>query len=188
MIYNDKIIKAINIAYTIHEDEKDKINVPYIFHPFRVAEKIIEEESQFGGIKDCKALEDCIIIAFLHDTIESLIKKYKDSTSFVHLGNGLYKKFDSKESLISYFKTLLENNFGDIISNAVYTLTRKDNETYNEYIDRICKNSYAVKVKIHDIKDNMNANRIKLLNSKEKDGLSKRYFKALETLIKYERL
>lgn len=187
MIYNEKIVKALNIAYDIHNYEKDKIDIPYIFHPFKVAESIIEEESQFGGIKDREALEKCIIIALLHDSIESLIKRY-DPDSYVSMGGGLYRKFDSKEKMISYCKKALAIEFGSIVSKAVYTLTRRDDETYDEYIDRVCKDPYAVKVKVHDCKHNLSVNRMNMINDKCKESLSKRYFKALEKLVKYERL
>ena len=187
MLYNERIIKAINIAYDIHENEKDKIGVPYIFHPFKVAESIIGEETQFGGIKDCKVLEDYVIIALLHDSMESLIKRY-DPDSYVSMGGGLYKKFDSKEKMISYCKKALAIEFGSIVSEAVYALTRREDESYSDYIDRVCQNPYAVKVKIHDIKNNMNANRMKKLDDKDKDSLSKRYIKAMEKLVKYEKL
>ena len=187
MIYNEKIIKAINLAYNVHEYEQDKMGVPYIFHPFKVAESIIEEESQFGGIKDCKTLEDCIIIALLHDSMESLIKRY-DPDSYVSIGGGLYKKFDSKEKMISYCKKALAIEFGSIVSEAVYALTRREDEKYCDYIDRVCKNPYAVKVKIHDIKNNMSVYRMKMLDDKEKESLSKRYIKAMDKLVKFERL
>ena len=186
MLYNKRIIKAINLAYECHQYEKDKIGVPYIFHPFKVAEKLIEEESQFGGIKDCEALENCIIIALLHDTVESRIDK---TISFCE------RKFideKAKEDMIVETHNQLidayRKEFGNIIANAIDILTRKKDETYDDYINKVCKDPYAVKVKIHDIKHNMSVNRMKLIDDKSQDTLSKRYMKALEKLVKFERL
>ena len=188
MIYNKKIIKAINMAYDAHKYQYDKIGVPYIFHPFKVAESIIEEESQFGGIKDCEALENCIIIALLHDVLETKMNEYSGKDEFVQIHDGFYKCFGTKEEMVLFILRHIRIEFGDIVANGVETITRKDGETYSDYIDRVCTNPYAVKVKIHDIKNNMNVNRMKLLDDKDKDSLSKRYMKAIEKLVKYERL
>lgn len=186
MIYNERIIKAINFAYDVHKFQKDKIGVPYIFHPFKVAEKIIEEESQFGGIKDCEALENCIIAALLHDTIESNMEYTKSYIGFNGLGSRV--KTDLLSETIRMNLIGIREEFGDIVADAVDALTRREDEKYCEYIDRVCKNPYAVKVKIHDIKNNMNVNRMKMLDNKEKESLSKRYIKAMDKLVKFERL
>lgn len=187
MYYNEKIIKAINFAYNVHTFQKDKMGVPYIFHPFKVAESVIVEESQFGGIKDCKTLEDCIIIALLHDVVESNIESEDE---YVEFKDGIYfnKSNMSESEIIEKSIIGIREVFGDIVADAVDALTRRKDEKYCEYIDRVCKNPYAVKVKIHDIKNNMNVNRMKMLNDKEKESLSKRYIKAMDKLVKYERL
>ena len=187
MLYNERIIKAINMAYDIHKNEKDKIGVPYIFHPFKVAENIIGEETQFGGIKDCKVLEDCVIIALLHDVVETNIKS---ENNYVEFKDGIYfnKSNMSESEIIEKTVIGIREVFGDIVADAVDVLTRREDEKYSDYIDRVCQNPYAVKVKIHDIKNNMNVNRMKNLDDKEKESLSKRYIKAMDTLVKFERL
>ncbi|MBR2248286.1 MAG: HD domain-containing protein [Bacilli bacterium] len=187
MIYNERIIKAINLAYNAHKYEKDKMGVPYIFHPFKVAESIIEEESQFGGIKDCKALEDCVIIALLHDVVETNIKSENEYIEFKD-GIYFYKTNMSESEIIEKSIIGIRDVFGDIVADAVDALTRRKDEKYFEYIDRVCKNSYSVKVKIYDIKNNMSVYRMKMLDDKEKESLSKRYIKAMEKLVKFERL
>ena len=56
MIYTDMTRKAICIMYKAHEAQMDKSGVPYVFHPWHVAEQMTNEES-------CAA-------ALLHDVIE----------------------------------------------------------------------------------------------------------------------
>ena len=56
MIYTDMTRKAIGIMYAAHKDQMDKSGVPYVFHPWHVAEQMVTEES-------CAA-------ALLHDVIE----------------------------------------------------------------------------------------------------------------------
>ncbi len=56
MIYTEKTERAMQIAYQAHHGQVDKSQVPYIFHPFHLAEQMDTEE-------------ECIV-ALLHDTVE----------------------------------------------------------------------------------------------------------------------
>ena len=56
MIYTLMTKKALCIAYKAHEGQVDKTGVPYIFHPFHLAESMTDENST--------------IVALLHDVIE----------------------------------------------------------------------------------------------------------------------
>lgn len=56
MIYTPMTIKAMQIAYEAHQGQFDQSGVPYIFHPYHVAEQMEDE------------LTTCI--ALLHDVIE----------------------------------------------------------------------------------------------------------------------
>lgn len=56
MIYTPMTKKALRIAYKAHEGQVDKTGIPYIFHPFHLAESMTDENST--------------IVALLHDVIE----------------------------------------------------------------------------------------------------------------------
>ena len=56
MIYTDNTRKAINIAYNAHMEQVDKSGIPYIFHPYHLAESMDTED-------------ECIV-ALLHDVVE----------------------------------------------------------------------------------------------------------------------
>ena len=56
MIYTDKTKKAMKLCYEAHKDQVDKTGVPYVFHPFHVAEQMTSEAST--------------IVALLHDVVE----------------------------------------------------------------------------------------------------------------------
>ena len=56
MIYTSLTRKAINIAYKAHEGQLDQSGIPYIFHPYAVAEMMEDE------VTTC--------IALLHDVLE----------------------------------------------------------------------------------------------------------------------
>jgi len=56
MIYTNLIKKALRIAFETHKDQFDKAGLPYIFHPFHLAEQM--------------ETEDEICVALLHDVVE----------------------------------------------------------------------------------------------------------------------
>ncbi len=69
MIYTELTNKAMRIAYHAHEGQYDRNGVPYIFHPYHVAEQMTDEMT--------------VCIALLHDvaedtdvTIEQLEKEF----------------------------------------------------------------------------------------------------------------
>lgn len=64
MIYTELTKKAILIAYKAHKDQLDKSGMPYILHPFHLAEQMKDEKTT--------------IIALLHDTIEDTDVTFDD--------------------------------------------------------------------------------------------------------------
>lgn len=56
MIYTDLTNKAMRIAYKAHAGQFDKSQVPYIFHPYHLAEQMKTEHE--------------VIVALLHDVLE----------------------------------------------------------------------------------------------------------------------
>lgn len=62
--------KALNIMFEAHKDQRDKSGVPYVFHPFHLAEQMTSEDST--------------IAALLHDTIgdTDITEEYLRSQGF----------------------------------------------------------------------------------------------------------
>ena len=56
MIYTDQTRKALTICYEAHKDALDKSGLPYVFHPFHLAEQMKDETTT--------------IVALLHDVVE----------------------------------------------------------------------------------------------------------------------
>lgn len=56
MIYTKQTIKAIKLMFEKHKDQVDKGGVPYVFHPWHVAEAMTDEKRT--------------TVALLHDIIE----------------------------------------------------------------------------------------------------------------------
>lgn len=56
MIYTEKTKKAIRIMFELHKNQLDKGDMPYVFHPWHVAESMFDEKRT--------------IVALLHDSVE----------------------------------------------------------------------------------------------------------------------
>lgn len=56
MIYTDMTKIALKLCFEAHKDQTDKGGMPYVFHPFHLAEQMTDEDST--------------IVALLHDVVE----------------------------------------------------------------------------------------------------------------------
>ena len=56
MIYTPLTKKALKLCFEAHKEQTDKSGMPYVFHPFHLAEQMPDE--------------DCTIVALLHDVVE----------------------------------------------------------------------------------------------------------------------
>ncbi len=56
MLYTPLTKKALFLCFEAHKEQKDKSGLPYVFHPFHLAEQMTDE--------------DTTIVALLHDIVE----------------------------------------------------------------------------------------------------------------------
>lgn len=56
MIYTSETKKALKLCFEAHKDQLDKSSLPYVFHPFHLAEQMDSEETT--------------VVALLHDVVE----------------------------------------------------------------------------------------------------------------------
>ena len=105
----------------------------------------------------------------------------------------MMKLKDKKQRIVAVLHDVIEDtNVTDIdlvvkglsleLINAVLTLTRNKSESYDDYIDRISKDEFAIEVKLADLEDNMDMSRIKNPTPKDYERVVK-YGKAREKLI-----
>lgn len=88
---------------------------------------------------------------------------------------------DILEDTDATIEELKELGLTDVMIDAIMLLTRPKDMTYMEYIKRLADNSLACKVKLADLEDNMDPERIK--NAGENYGsLLERYKKAYKYL------
>lgn len=56
MIYTEMTKKALRLSFEAHKDQVDKSGMPYVYHPFHLAEQMDTEET--------------VTVALLHDVVE----------------------------------------------------------------------------------------------------------------------
>lgn len=64
MIYTTDTKKALKLCFEAHKTQVDKSGMPYVFHPFHLAEQMKDETS--------------VIVALLHDVVEDTDYTLKD--------------------------------------------------------------------------------------------------------------
>lgn len=64
MIYTELTKKALRICFDAHKEQIDKTGMPYVFHPFHLAEQMTDETST--------------VCALLHDVVEDTDITLKD--------------------------------------------------------------------------------------------------------------
>ena len=94
------------------------------------------------------------IVAVLHDVVEDTAVELQD---------------------------LKKEGFSDVVIKAVDLLTHRDNDHYDDYIAKLGRNRLARMVKLADLKDNMDTQRIPNLSKSDLKRLS-RYHRAWKTL------
>lgn len=67
MIYTPATKKALRLCFEAHKNQVDKSGMPYVFHPFHLAEQMKDEETT--------------IVALLHDVIEDTDYTFDDLKS-----------------------------------------------------------------------------------------------------------
>ena len=83
------------------------------------------------------------------------------------------------------FEMLREAGFSEEILAAVDCLTRRENESYDEFVERIKVNPLARRVKFADLEDNMSLQRTADPTGKDVKRMA-RYRRAWDTLSEYE--
>lgn len=140
MIFTELTQNALSLSFKAHKDQIDKSGMPYVYHPYRVAEQMNDEIS--------------ICAALLHDVVEDTDITLDD---------------------------LLDDGFPLEVVTVIKLLTYTKDIPYLEYIENIKANPIARAVKLADLKDNSNYERL------EKVGLedlrrNEKYRKAIRML------
>lgn len=149
---------ALTDIISFHKDQVDKQDIPIIFHLTDVAYichkkySYLDYEYYQETQKSPLDVTQLICVALLHDILEDT------------------------HATESY----LRDKYPKEIVDAVVILTRKLDESYFEYIERVKENKLATYVKLCDLEHNI----IKCYSKPEFQNLKERYVKALSILNK----
>ena len=132
MIFTDLTKKALALSFNAHKEQTDKSGLPYVYHPYRVAEQMKDEVS--------------VCVALLHDIVEDTDITLED---------------------------LKDSGFPPEVLAAVALMTHEDGMPYFDYIRQIKTNPVATAVKLADLRDNSNPDRLGTLGSHDLQRLEK---------------
>ncbi|MDQ2720440.1 MAG: phosphohydrolase [Bacteroidota bacterium] len=80
------------------------------------------------------------------------------------------------------FGDLEREGFSEEVVDAIKCLTKKEDEDYNQFVERVKTNSLAIKIKINDLLDNLDIKRLNEVTDKDIPRLNK-YLTAYGKLI-----
>ena len=145
------IERAKLLATEYHKEQTRKNGDPFIIHPTRIVDKLLNSDDSRECIIKYKYLDYNIlgVLGWLHDVVED--------TEF---------KLEEAELL-----------FGPEISSRIDVLTRRDNEDYFDYGNRVLysKNRLVYLVKLADIEDNLDSIGDGAFNKKKENRLAMRW-------------
>lgn len=148
-------VSACDLARESFKDKTDLSGAPYFNHLYRVSSGCYKYEKS-------SPRNECVIVetaAMLHDLLEDCPEWNEKSLRFL---------------------------FPDEIVDLVVILTKIKGENYlDSYIKRICENEFAIRIKLSDLRDNMDITRLPTFEQKEIDRLCKYHkaYKILEPLL-----
>ncbi len=137
MIYTAQTKKALDFCFKAHKEQVDKSGLPYVFHPFHLAEQMETEETT--------------IVALLHDVVEDTDYTFEDlakegfSSSVIEALKLL--THDEKVKYEDYVEALKDNpiakavKLADLRHNSDLSrldeVTEKDLKRRQKYLDAI---------------------------------------------------
>jgi len=163
---DEQIQAARDLVEKVHGDQVDKAGEPYLNHVYRVASLA---SHRYGNDNpyfppSSKRLE--YIVGLLHDVVEDGDVTLED----------------------------IRGKFGNFIANAVNAITHIRNEPYGTYIERVKENRLATSVKLADLRDNSDFDRVVILARVDPEAFKRvvevlvpRYFRAYHFLTKEDK-
>lgn len=85
MLYTEQTKKALKLCFEAHKNQVDKSGIPYVFHPFHLAEQMTDEKTT--------------VVALLHDVIEDTNYTFDD-----------LRKIEFENDVIDALALLTHNN------------------------------------------------------------------------------
>lgn len=137
MIHTEMTKRALALCFEAHKDQKDKSGLPYVFHPFHLAEQMEDEETT--------------VVALLHDVIEDTEYTIEDLQKAGFSQNVIsaiaLMTHDPQVPYMEYVRAIKSNpiaravKLADLRHNSDMTrldiITQRDEERAKKYLDAI---------------------------------------------------
>ena len=137
MIYTEMTKRALSLCFEAHKDQKDKSGLPYVFHPFHLAEQMEDEETT--------------VVALLHDVVEDTEYTIEDLQKAGFTQNVIsaiaLMTHDPQMPYMEYVRAIKSNpiaravKLADLRHNSDMTrldiITQRDEERAQKYLDAI---------------------------------------------------
>lgn len=140
MIYTELTVKALHIAYSAHSGQKDKTGVPYIFHPFHLAEQMdTETEICAALLHDVAEDTDISLEKLAEDFPEEIINALRLLTHDKNIDYFDYVREIKKNPIAKKVKLadLKHNSNLDRMTASGITPTEKDLKRREKYLKAI---------------------------------------------------
>lgn len=119
MIYTDMTKKAMKLCFEAHKEQVDKSGLPYVFHPFHVAEQMQDEVTT--------------TVALLHDVVEDTDYTLKDLSEM-----GFPQAVTDALSLLTHDKSVGYSDYVSLIkSNPVARAVKIADLKHNSDLSRL---------------------------------------------------
>lgn len=148
--------QCLIIAQEAHKADVDKAGASYILHPLLVSMMVKAHErsllKRLGAQLSDVELEQAQAVALLHDVLE--------------------------DTPITYDDLMMVHHLPMAVCDAVLALTKVEGEDYFVYLQRVKANKLSRIVKLADLLDNANLDRLPKITEKDRER-KKKYQKAM---------
>jgi (p)ppGpp synthase/HD superfamily hydrolase len=130
MIYTEMTKKALLLMYDAHKEQRDKGGLPYVFHPFSVAEQMKDEKTT--------------IVALLHDVAEDSTYTVDDIKSM-----GFSDDIIDALTLLKHDKSVSYRDYiVALSSNSIARVVKIADLKHNSDASRLCIADNAAKERL----------------------------------------
>lgn len=108
VLYTEKTKIALKLCFDAHKDQVDKSGMPYVFHPFHLAEQMEDEETT--------------VVALLHDLVEDTQYTFDDLRAMGFSDNVIEAiatmTHDEAVPYMEYIKAVKKNRIASAVKQA----------------------------------------------------------------------
>ncbi len=168
----DKIFEAIDLSLSLHSDQKDRPDGPYVDHILRVVNRLLDL-----GITD----SDILVSSIFHDSIEDQAQKLADKIP-------TSQELEIRERALEF----LRQKYGEKVAGIVNSVTnpeqienlepKESNREYALHIEHVIEDPDVFYVKLSDFMDN-GLSFMNILDVRRKTKLAQKYLPLFEMFI-----